>query len=112
MRNGQDVGVVGGSRVSAGAFEQNQVFAARLTRGANGVVQFSDAGHAGGDDHRLASGGHAVDQVQVSACDHNADTIDRGKAVEDGRLGAFISRSDEVVKCSHMSLSLPYSQCW
>lgn len=65
MRNGENVGVAGGGRVSAGALEQNQVLAPGLTGGAYCVIELGDTGHAGGDDHRFAGGGDAADQRQV-----------------------------------------------
>ena len=66
VRDGQDVDVFGRGRVGAGALEQDQVFAARLTCSANGFIQLCYSGHAGRDNERLARGGHAADQRQVS----------------------------------------------
>ena len=52
-------------RRGAGAFQQDEVPAAGLAGGAHGLIQFRDRSHAGGSDHRLASGGDLADQRRI-----------------------------------------------
>ena len=65
VRDGAQVRVVAGRRIGTGAFEQDQVAAARLTGSLDAVAQFLLARHAGRDDHRLARGRGLADEGQV-----------------------------------------------
>ena len=63
--DGADVGVFGAGRVGARAFEKHELSATSVAGGEHGVVEFAEAGHAGGDDQGLAGGGGLFNQRQV-----------------------------------------------
>ena len=89
--DGADVGVFGGGGVGAGALEQHQLGAAGVAGGAHGVVEFAEAGHAGGDDQGLAGGGGLFDQRQVVVFEAR-DLVGGGAEVFQEVDGGFIKR--------------------
>lgn len=58
IRNGVKVGILGRSRIAAGAFEQYIFLAACPGNGVDSLFNIAKRGHPGGNDHWLPFGGH------------------------------------------------------
>ena len=91
MGDRSDIGIILAGRVGAGAFEQHQLGAAGIAGGAHGVVECAEAGHAGGDDQRLAAGGDLFDQGQVVVFEAG-DLVGGGAEAFQEVDGGFIKR--------------------
>ena len=95
MGDRADVGVFGAGGVGAGALEQHQLGAAGIVGGAYGVVEFAEAGHAGGDDQGLAGGGGLLDQRQVVVFEAG-DLVGRGAEILQEVDGGFVKGRAEA----------------
>lgn len=92
--DGADVGVLWTVGVGAGALEQHQLSASGVAGGAYGGVEFVEAGHAGGDDQRLTSGGF-FDQRQVVVLEAG-ELVGGGAEVFQEVDGGFTKRRAEA----------------
>ena len=63
--NGADIRVFRCRGIGAGAFQDADLFVPGFARGAQRFTDFDHAGHAGGNDHRLAGSGHLADQCKI-----------------------------------------------
>ncbi len=94
MRNGAQIGVGEGGRITAGAMQQDQILGAVGAGRGDGLVDLGEIGHAGGDDHRLAQPGDRGDQRQVDDLE-GRDLVGRRVQTSQQVDGGLIERAGE-----------------